>query len=257
MSKVICYGEFDDLELGRREGEILIVRAFNAAGGNAHTADNRTDGMVLHAFNWHEFSVRFHEEAIRGLNGSYTPQITYNFLGGRDLAYNEVINLLTSQFCLEELGISEAQGNSQKIGAIDEFIRKHRDNNFIDPGLFHEIDKVLNNEMVNNQYIFKYQNFGPICRTQSLSELVDLQLKNTGKELPENIIVLVGDAQVKHFLSTKGKELLAQVALTSEDKKTLAQYRRQLYQAVADKATKHFRVFPNSVAALTKGQERG
>ena len=252
MSKIICNGDFNNLEIGKDGKGIIVVRAFGRPEFNAGHTANRFEGTGLRAHDWHEFSLGFHVKATADMDEYNVPDIKYNFFGGQEATYNQVINLLLSELTMDNIGISENQGALEKIQAVDEFFTHNK--GMITTTLQEEIDDVMNNQSEYGAHVFSFRN-GRVLRANSLSELVKIQLANSDKYLSECAIVLVGDREAKHFLDTKGRDLLGQIKPIKHSEQHIGSYRKSIYRKVEDVVSTNYNLFPEAYRTVNMGNE--
>ena len=255
MTDIICNGNFNNLDIGKDGGGVIVVRTFGRPEFNAGHTDNRFEGTCLRARDWHEFSLGFHQEATARSDAYDTPDVVYNFFGGREATYNQVATLLLNEFTMEQLGISESNGTLQKILAIDNFLSQPSNKEFLTPGLRQEVDNILKSQSEHGQHIFRFRESRNILRANSLADLVKIQLGNTDKYLCHCVLVLVGDEEVKHFLDTKGKELLGRIKPIKHAENHIGGYRKSIFRKVEDAVTKYRVLFPKSYKEINMGNE--
>ena len=252
MKKIICNGDFNNLEIGKDGKGIIVVRTFGLPEFNAGRTPNRFESTVLKVDDWHEFSLTYHARVTADMDGYYVPDINYNFFAGREATYNQVINLLLTQQSMKAIGICEEQRASQKIQAVDEFLAHNKDK--LTEFLREEVEDVMSNQSEYELHVFRYKN-GYVYRASSLADLVKIQFANTGKHISEYALVLVGDKEVKHFLNTKGKELLGQIEPIKHSEQHLGDYRKSIYRKIEDAVSESRDLFPEAYKTINMGNE--
>ena len=161
---------------------------------------------------WLQLSKSFHKLATYEERDDFIPQTTYNLMADKNCCYAKIVDKLADYFTFDSMGLSAQNTPPQNRKAVEKLMTTPAFKN-MRGGLKKSIINLKNaaQEHTGQKFFLEYEHYDTCLVASDIKAFFNVQLENTGKYLPDDIIVLFGDNEVKKFIESKGAALLKKI----------------------------------------------
>ena len=245
MKEILAYKDFAGIDFNDSFENFLIIRGFNK---NDSERTVWHDIVAVAADSWRDLSQKLVEKYEYTERTEFNSTVEFNYFSARLPAYNKILNILLDKFEPAYIGIAPAMNVDSKCKAIDVFVNDSVKMSLLHPAARLSVKNLHKARTGDEIFFFEFPEFLQVQAYNDIRDLVKAQLFQAGRYEADDVLVLQGDAQVKKFVTEKGKSLLAQIDFgPRRGRSPEASYLRGFWKELPEGLNEHY--FPQARAA--------